>query len=173
MSVMEENVVDLQRRQSELAARQRDLRGGAADPQTLAAVQSEFDASFKSIEAGGAPPPRYGESPETYRARLTADLAGFSAPWRRADFYALPPDELRAAGEAVRAAVAKAVDNPAQADFADPNKMRRIDKVDDFTGQRTVEWRGKPFSWMRNFMPHEQFLTRHPGDSTPVFKWLD
>jgi hypothetical protein len=171
MSILKENVVRLAHKQSELDARSRDLRSGGDDPLALSDVQAEFNETYKSIDTGGAPPPRYNESVDTYRARLADELKRFSPRWARADLFAMEPAMLAEAGQAIRQDVQRVVDNPAQPDFADPSKLRRCDKVDPETGQRTIEWRGSMASFISNFNGFDQFC-RKLGNSKPVFKWI-
>jgi hypothetical protein len=172
MSILAENVTHLAHRKSELSARSRDLRSGAADPVEMTDVQARYDDTYKSIETGGAPPPRYNESAQTYEARLADSLKRFSPRFGRSDLYALPPDVLAEAGRVIREDVQRAVNDPAQPDFADPGKLRRVERVDDHTGQRSIEWRGSMKSFVNHFNGYESFC-RKLGNSKPVFRWAE
>ena len=174
MGILSENVIDLQHRQSELKARAADRHRPPADPIEAAETQARYDASYRSIDAPGAPAPLPGESCQTYEARVVSELSGFHPGLRRVDVFALAPAELRVVGDEVRAAVQRAVDSPTQPDFADPSKLRRVDTVDPVSGQRIIEWRGNSKSFIQLFEPAYQTLVkRHVGDKTPVYRWID
>ena len=172
MSIVQENIDALSRRQSELRARQQDLRSRAADPNALADAQAEWHPTYASIDAA-APAPREHESVRTYERRLAAGLSGFSPKWRNADLYNLPDEMAAAAAAQIKEAVKTAVDSPTQGNFAD-GSLRKVVKTDEETGQVTIEHRGNPRHFIDLFQPaYQTFVKRHIGDTTPVFRWID
>ena len=170
-TVMDNELHRLARRQSELQARRQDIRSGPADPSTLADIQADWDPTYRSVGAA-APPPRASESPGTYARRLASELAPISKRWARADLYAAPDDLLQEAAADIRAAVQAKIADPRQGDFQDPSKLRRVERVDDFTGQKTISWHGDPRVFINSFAPAEQFVTRL-GHSRNVKIWAD
>ena len=156
--------------QSEMRARQGDLRRGASDPTALSDIQLAYNDTYASLDAGGAPPPRYSESPATFEARLIDGIKRYAPKWEHVDVYAIDPVSLPSVGNEVRTVIADRIKDPTVGDLNNPSLMRRVEKVDPLSGQREINWHGS-CSWMRAFMPDDTFATRI-GHQRPVKIWI-
>jgi hypothetical protein len=169
-----DEVRQLNARQGQLSAADRDRRDPMPRRDDLVAVQAEFEPVHRDL-AARAPPPDSGEGLREYRGRLVSALLPYTSTFKSANAFALLERLWKAE---IRNEVAANLADRHRGDLDDPRRLRKVEVDDPETGVRRVEWRGNdPRVWMNAFMPPYQLAThiklfdRRGVEAPPPVKW--
>jgi hypothetical protein len=163
-----EELAAIRRRQGQLEAFERDWKEPEPSRAELAVIQAEYDKSYRQLGAA-APPAAPGEGARSYRGRLVSALLPHTRTFRNSNPYALAGTP---AEEAIRGEVA------ARARDKRRGALRRVEVVDEETGQKRTEyWGGSTRDWMNSFLPPYRVATkirtfdRAGNETVPPWKW--
>ena len=125
------------------------------DHRSMSAAQARADSVY---ELFGQKAPRFmsGESISEYRRRLVRGFAEHSAAWKTVDVGALPDSAFAVAEEQIYADAAFAAKN---ATGVEDGGLRMV-PGSTASGHKTVEFYGRPSSWMGRFGGARRYATR-------------